>query len=108
MPTVIAQTAMLNEVCTKLGVPRLVTEQYPKALGKTVPELGIDAAEVVAKMKFSMITPDVASILSAKPQINHVILCGIEAHVCVQQTTLDLLAMGYNVHLICDAISSQR
>eukprot|EP01039_Chlorochromonas_danica_P001107 gene1107-1205_t len=109
MPTVIAQTSFLNDVCRTLKVPRLATEQYPKALGNLVPELVLEEdVPKFSKMQFSMLVPEVRNVLTAKPDIRNILLCGIETHVCVQQTTLDLLEAGYNVHLICDALSSQK
>lgn len=72
MPTVIAQSSMLVDVCQKLGVPRLVTEQYKTALGATVPELGIEDGEAVDKKVFSMLIPPVIQRLEASPNIKHV------------------------------------
>lgn len=72
MPTVIAHTSMLVDVCQKLGVPRLVTEQYKTALGATVPELGIEEGEAVDKKVFSMLIPPVLQRLEEAPSIKHV------------------------------------
>lgn len=94
-----------------LGLPVITTEQYPKALGATVPELREvlpASSSIVAKTRFSMLTPEVSELLQQKPLISQVLLCGIEAHVCVLQTTLDLIESGYEVHIITDAVSSQR
>ena len=102
-----------------LGLPAIVvTEQYPKALGPTVDEiarhLDADAAAgttkttVVAKTDFSMLVPEVQRALPAG--LKSVVLCGIEAHVCVWQTVLDLRSrdVAIDVHLCVDGISSQR
>ena len=109
--------ALLNDVAKTLSIPIVITEQYPKAFGTTVPEITLHAdTKVFAKRGFSMMTDEVSTHLQslAKPQI---ILCGVEAHVCVQQTVLDLLSVNvdvttgrslYDVFLVCDAISSQR
>ena len=109
--------ALLNDVAKTLSIPIVITEQYPKAFGTTVPEITLHAdTKVFAKRRFSMMTDEVSTHLQslAKPQI---ILCGVEAHVCVQQTVLDLLSVNvdvttgrslYDVFLVCDAISSQR
>lgn len=94
-----------------LNVPVLVTEQYPKALGATVSEIKDvlkPAAPVIAKTRFSMITAEVQTFLESHKAIKQVMLVGIEAHVCVLQTTLDLLEQGYEVHLVVDAVSSQK
>ncbi|XP_037071703.1 isochorismatase domain-containing protein 1-like, partial [Pollicipes pollicipes] len=90
-----------------LGVPLLVTEQYPKGLGKTVPELDVQHAAVVAeKTKFSMVVPEVDAVLEQlKPRV--AVIMGLEAHVCVEQTAADLLARGHVVHVVADAVSSR-
>ena len=90
----------------ELGVAVIATEQYPKGLGHTVAEIDLSNALTVAKTDFSMIVPEVSAKL-AELQVSDAVIVGLEAHVCVQQTTLDLLAMDVNVHLCVDAISSQ-
>ncbi|KAJ1925333.1 hypothetical protein IWQ60_000881 [Tieghemiomyces parasiticus] len=91
-----------------LDVPVYVTEQYPQRLGKTVEELDISAAEVVLpKTKFSMFLPEIQEALRTR-KITSIILLGIEAHVCVQQTALDLLENDYDVHVLSDAVSSMN
>eukprot|EP00339_Tiarina_fusa_P028145 CAMPEP_0117021180 /NCGR_PEP_ID=MMETSP0472-20121206/16006_1 /TAXON_ID=693140 ORGANISM="Tiarina fusus, Strain LIS" /NCGR_SAMPLE_ID=MMETSP0472 /ASSEMBLY_ACC=CAM_ASM_000603 /LENGTH=149 /DNA_ID=CAMNT_0004726583 /DNA_START=160 /DNA_END=609 /DNA_ORIENTATION=+ len=93
-----------------MNIPIVVTEQYPKAFGRTVEELKVpetkDNIAVFAKTKFSMCTDEVKEHLEKISGIEQVILCGIETHVCVQQTTLDLLQQGIGVHLIADGVSS--
>jgi nicotinamidase-related amidase len=89
-----------------LGVPVVVTEQYPKGLGKTVPEVA-DAlpndVEAIDKVVFS--APEAEGFdLNGRDQA---VICGIEAHVCVNQTTLDLLASGVEVHVASDAVGSR-
>ena len=107
--TVIKKCALLNDAMNHLEVPVIVTEQYPKALGNTVPEIIVerDKTAVFEKKLFSMLTDEVRSSLHANGR-TQVILCGIEAHVCVLQTALDLVEMGMSVQLVCDAVSSQR
>ena len=69
----------------------------------------IDGAHVFPKLKFSMWTEAVsAHVSSLAPDFTDVILCGIEAHVCVQQTALDLLAQGKRCWVVVDGVSSQR
>lgn len=93
----------------ELKIPTIVTEQYPKGLLKTVEELDLTGenahAEVFEKTCFTMLCPDVKERLAAL-DFTDVIIMGIEAHVCVQQTTLDLIEQGRNVHLCVDAVSS--
>ncbi len=90
-----------------LGVPVIVTEQYPKGLGNTCKEilLGEDA-KVMEKITFSCLANDyIKESVQSKKQI---IICGVEAHICVLKTALDLLDEGYQVHLITDAVSSRK
>ena len=85
--------------------------QYPKALGSTVAELQplLSPEAVFSKQKFSMWTPEVAAHVAAvRPGFTDAILCGIEAHVCVQQTALELLAQGKRCWVVVDGVSSQR
>ena len=90
-----------------LGVPVIITEQYPKGLGNTCKEilLGEDA-KVMEKITFSCLANDyIKESVQSKKQI---IICGVEAHICVLKTALDLLDEGYQVHLITDAVSSRK
>ena len=104
--TVVTGCKRMVRAANELNIPVVVTEQYPKGLGKTVDELDVSKATVVEKTAFSMIVPDVVTKLSEANPTDAVIL-GLEAHVCVQQSTLDLLEQGINVHLCVDAVSSQ-
>ncbi|XP_039265054.2 isochorismatase domain-containing protein 1-like [Styela clava] len=92
-----------------LDIPVIVTEQYPKGLLHTVKELDISNAKaVVEKTVFSMMVPEVEKSLEENVKdLRSVILFGVEAHVCVQQTALDLLARGIEVQVIADACSSR-
>ncbi|GLI70136.1 hypothetical protein VaNZ11_014944 [Volvox africanus] len=119
-PIVIDTARRMVQAANVLDIPVMVTEQYPKALGSTVSEVANvlpPACPVVAKTLFSMCTPDVDAWLKSKPDVRQdctgprpaqVMLLGIEAHVCVFQTSLDLLERGYEVHLLADGISSSR
>jgi nicotinamidase-related amidase len=86
-----------------LGVPIIVTEQYPKGLGATVPEVGLDGERALAKTVFAATRAD-GFDLGGRSQA---LLCGIEAHVCVHQTVQALLAEGVEVHVCADAVSSR-
>lgn len=93
-----------------LNIPLVVTEQYPKGLGSTVPELKIEhAVGIYDKTRFSMLVPPVESLLPqlCNGQLKHVVLFGIETHVCIQQTVIDLLEHGFEVHVVADATSSR-
>ena len=89
-----------------LSVPIHITEQYPRALGSTVPELAEFATDRPSKLRFSS-----AECLGWGPpgpeDRFQIIVAGIEAHVCILQTVLDLLALGYQVHDAVDAVSDR-
>ena len=93
-----------------LSLPIAVSEQYPKGLKHTVPEiqevLSTDAT-VYAKTQFSMVTEELREILKREKR-SQVVLCGIEAHACILQTAMDLMNDGIEVHVPIDAVSSQR
>ena len=93
-----------------LGMPAVVTEQYPERLGATVDELAPNLdprAPPVAKKLFSMITPEVDERLGGMNR-DQAVLMGLESHVCVFQTAMDLMARGWEVHVLVDGVSSQR
>eukprot|EP00386_Alphamonas_edax_P009127 GDKI01030033.1.p1 GENE.GDKI01030033.1~~GDKI01030033.1.p1 ORF type:complete len:152 (-),score=43.21 GDKI01030033.1:16-471(-) len=110
MPHVIHTGKIMAHASRIMEIPLLVTEQYPKALLKTVAEIPVEHGTVFEKTKFSMLTEEVTKhILSDElKDRKSVVLFGIETHVCVQQTALDLLQLGYNVHILTDGVSSQR
>ena len=93
-----------------LDVPVVVTEQYPKGLGRTVEELALtlpDGFEAIEKSTFSAFgEPAFADVLATAGR-KQILLCGIEAHVCVNQTAHDLLANSYDVHVLTDCIASR-
>jgi nicotinamidase-related amidase len=89
-----------------VAVPIIVTEQYPKGLGHTVPEVAEhlpDGLEPIEKVVFS--APEAEGFdLGGRDQV---LVCGIETHVCVNQTVLDLLGDGVEVHVARDAVGSR-
>jgi nicotinamidase-related amidase len=88
-----------------LGVPVIATEQYPKGLKRTAPEVGLpDEAARIEKSVFSAVRAE-GFDLAGRDQV---IVCGIEAHVCVAQTTLDLLDRGLAVQVVTDAVGSRH
>ncbi|XP_007422349.1 isochorismatase domain-containing protein 1 [Python bivittatus] len=91
-----------------LGIPVIVTEQYPKGLGSTVQEIDLTGAKLVLpKTKFSMVLPEVEAAIAEIPGIRSVVLFGVETHVCIQQTALELVGRGLEVHIVADATSSR-
>jgi nicotinamidase-related amidase len=107
---VVRALGRLLQVAVALRVPLLVTEQYPKGLGHTLPELAElfpPQQEVVAKLSLSCCgEPHFAAALD-RLRRRQIVVCGLEAHACVNQTVHDLLDQGYQVHLPHDAISSR-
>jgi len=93
-----------------LGRPIVVTEQYPKGLGRTAEELMLslpDDAAFIEKSTFSSVgQPSFVAELE-KFESKQVVICGVETHVCVNQTAHDLLANGYQVHLLTDCVASR-
>lgn len=100
---------LLLETAAQLHLPVVATEQYPKGLGKTVPELQAACASgAVEKVSFGCCGEP--SFLERIKQFgrSQVIVTGMEAHVCVYQTVLGLLEAGFHVHLVRDAICSRN
>lgn len=94
-----------------LQVPIVATEQYPKGLGKTIPEFAAllpPNVPVIEKTAFSCFgEPTFAEAIAAGGRQN-ICLIGVETHVCVQQTAMDALAKGYRVFVLSDAVLSRR
>jgi len=107
---VIGSILKLIQTCKILNIPILITEQYPKGLGPTEPKI-LDALKdlnIVQKMSFSCCGSDQWMNQLRNLTRQQIVLTGIETHVCVQQTALDLLEMGFQVHLPKDAVSSRK
>ncbi|MGH2994604.1 MAG: isochorismatase family protein [Solirubrobacterales bacterium] len=99
-------SGVLVEGAKAVGVPILATEQYPKGLGHTVPEVAEHlpaGVEPIEKVVFSAVEADGFDLGGA----DQALVCGIETHVCVNQTVLDLLARGIDVHVAEDAVGSR-
>lgn len=117
--TIISTARYLTSVASALSIPVFVTQQYTKVFGPTVSECFTNGHEDISKLQnsnyifdkklFSMMTPSLSSAFETNhPNVKSVVLFGIEAHVCVQQTVLDLLEKGKEVHLVLDGVSSQQ
>jgi nicotinamidase-related amidase len=89
-----------------LQMPTLVSEQYPKGLGPTAPELELQGGEemIIEKTVFSAARADGFDLKGREQAI----VCGIETHVCVSQTVHDLLGKGVEVHVPADAVGSRH
>lgn len=92
-----------------LGIPTIVTQQYTKGLGGTIPSIAeaLGDFEHVEKNTFGcMANEEFASKIKELGR-KDIVVCGIEAHICVQQTVLQLMEEGYNVYLPADCVSSR-
>lgn len=108
--TVVESIVKLIKSCQILNVPIFITEQYPKGLGPTEPKIleALEGKTPIQKMTFSCCgAEELCSKLHDK-NIQQLIVTGIESHVCVQQTALDLLANELQVHVPKDAVSSRK
>jgi nicotinamidase-related amidase len=108
---VVARAARLAEAARILGIRAVLTEQYPKGLGPTPAALAALLPPAAAKMSFSSCGcgPFAAAVDdSAPPAVEAVVLCGLETHVCIAQTALDLLARGLAVFIAVDAVASRH
>lgn len=107
-PRAVAAMKWLIDAAQLVGVPVAFSEQYPQALGGTVASLRAAAADapVVAKTAFSCVAAQCLAGLPIEAR-KQVVVCGIEAHVCVMQTALDLHAAGKEVFVVADAIGSR-
>ena len=90
-----------------LGLPVLATEQYPKGLGPTAAELASKLGSIPAKLAFSCGECGQLFAELREKGVHRILVCGIEAHVCVQQSVHDLLADGFRVYLAADAIGAR-
>jgi nicotinamidase-related amidase len=104
----VARVARLAGAAKILGVRRLLTEQYPKGLGATAPRLRplLPAAE--EKLSFSCAGCPGFDAAAAGSGVSAIIVCGLETHVCISQTVLDLLATGMTVFVAVDAVASRH
>jgi nicotinamidase-related amidase len=103
---VLANAKRLRDAALMLSVPLLYTEQNPKGLGATVPDVASNAAPVVRKMTFDASrAADFPAPPRDRPQV---VVVGCEAHVCVLQSVLGLLAAGRDVFVVRDAVGARR
>ncbi len=106
---VIANANKLVEAAKIMGVPLIVSEQYPKGLGPTSAKISLpDGTRPVEKVSFSCFGSD-----DFKSRLKHLgrdtlVLFGTEAHICVLKTALDAMKEGLSVHVVSDAVSSRK
>jgi len=115
VPVIPGAGAVLDRICRLadgagiLGVRRLLTEQYTKGLGPTDPEVAGRMPPPIEKLSFSCCGSEafLASLAEATT-VESVVLAGVETHVCILQTAVDLLARGFGVFVPVDAVASRR
>lgn len=105
----IRNTRLLLQAAAITGVPSLLTEQYPKGLGATVPEIAKAAGDsrILPKMHFSCMEDQGFSAAFKDLDRRQAILTGMEAHICVVQTAASLVEEGYEVFVVSDATASR-
>ena len=107
---IVERVGLMVQAAKLLGVPIIVTEQYPKGLGRTAPAIAEHLPEgysPIEKLSFSACGAREFDMRLRERHIEQVMLCGIEAHICVSQTAHDLLQNGYQAHLLSDAVSTR-
>jgi nicotinamidase-related amidase len=103
--------ALMVQGAKLLGLPIVVTEQYPKGLGHMALEIASvlpESIEIIEKTAFSSCGAQQFQSQLDRIGAKQVLVCGIEAHICINQTVHDLMASGYQVHLLTDCISSRN
>lgn len=107
----IHNTEILLKGLQALNIPMVVTQQYTKGIGMTVPELAEvfgESFEYNDKVSFSCAEDEEIFAKVVDNGKKNIIVCGIEAHICVLQTVIDLIAKGYNVILVEDCVGSRK
>jgi nicotinamidase-related amidase len=107
----VRNTSLLVRLARILDIPVLVTTQYAKGLGETVPEILslVGDTKPIDKLEFSCFGKDsfCSAVKSVPGNRNTMLLCGMETHICVMQTALGALEQGYLVHVASDAVGSR-
>jgi len=107
---VVDNTLKLIKGFKVMSLPIYFTEQYPKGLGPTVSSLIEELGELKPFDKMSFSCSGAGDLFNEfkKKNLSQIVVCGIESHVCVQQTVLDLIENGFQVNLAADAVSSRK
>ena len=106
-----ARIALMARGAGLLGLPIVVTEQYPKGLGHTAIEIAAvlpQSIQIIEKTTFSSCGVMQFPAELDQAHAKQVLVCGIEAHICVNQTVHDLIAGGFQVHLLTDCVTSRK
>lgn len=108
--SVVSNALHLLELARLFQMPVLVTEQYPQGIGPTVPELrqALEDYRPIVKTSFSCCNEESFIEALVKTGRKTVLICGMETHICVLQTAVDLLRKGYYVHIVSDGATSRK
>lgn len=108
--SLLKNSMILVEGLQELSIPLLLTQQYSKGLGVTLPEIAelISNFTPIEKTAFSCCDEPLFIEALKKEEKTNVIICGIESHVCVLQTAIDLKSAGYNPIVVFDCVSSRK
>ena len=108
--TISSKATALATAAKRLSIPIVMTEQYPQGLGSTIEQLqnAIGESDFVEKTNFSALKEPNFKELLKKYNKRQILLCGIETHICVYQTCMELLAEGYEVYVVKDCCSSRN
>lgn len=108
-PAITTNAQKLLSCGKQLDINLIVTEQVPEKLGKTAPELNVShAIGVYSKMEFSIMKDDILKqSLKRMNNVKSIVLFGLETHICIEQTAIDLLDHGYDVHIVADCTTSR-
>lgn len=104
----VANTVLLIKAAKLLDLPVWSTEQYPKGLGPTIPEVADLVPDRPAKTTFHCCSTALLLEQLYGRHIRHVTVVGIEAHVCVAQTALELMDLGFRIQVVADAVASRK
>jgi nicotinamidase-related amidase len=104
--SIASAAATLVQGAEEMDVPIIVTEQYPKGLGSTVPEVAKHLPEGLEPLPKTVFSATEAEGFGIDGR-DQALVCGIESHVCVNQTVLDLIGSGVEVHVAADAVGSR-
>ena len=100
---------ILIKAANILSIQIIWCQQVPESLGQTIPEIAelLSGVEPIDKSSFSCCDDEQFNVKLNKLNVNQVLICGIETHICIYQTVCDLLRKGFYVNVIADAVSSR-
>lgn len=107
--TVSSEAVKVAKAAGILNIPTIITEQYPKGLGATIPEIknAVQNAEYIEKTSFSALKEEILQVKLNELNKKQIIIFGIETHICVLQTVIDLLNQGYEVFVVENSCGSR-